>query len=321
MKVAMSGAGHPHDRSAASCQIPWRRRRPRDFLEPTFAGSALRDGAPVRRADRVRPDHRHDHRPHGHRRRLPHLGQAPGHVGAHPPAGEAAVHALVQQVVLRRGDRLPDRPPAKRAGGIAGSVIERGFIDRASRAAPAAPCAPGPPPCARSRPASCATTPRSSSSAWSRSPPTSSSRRDRLPVDPHLPAARGRGRRPPAADGARARRGDRGHGPRARLRGLALADFDSATSGLQFVTNDRWIPSLGIRWKLGIDGLNLFLVLLTTVLWTASTIWASLREWERPKLFFFHLALAETAVLGALLAQDLALFVIFFDLMLSRSSS
>jgi len=97
---------------------------------------------------------------------------------------------------------------------------------------------------------------------------------------------------------------------------IALADFDSATSGLQFVTNDRWIPSLGIRWKLGIDGLNLFLVLLTTVLWTASTIWASLREWERPKLFFFHLALAETAVLGALLAQDLALFVIFFDLML-----
>ena len=97
---------------------------------------------------------------------------------------------------------------------------------------------------------------------------------------------------------------------------IALADFDSAASGLQFVTNDRWIPSLGIRWKLGIDGLNLFLVLLTTVLWTASTIWASLREWERPKLFFFHLALAETAVLGALLAQDLALFVIFFDLML-----
>jgi NADH-quinone oxidoreductase subunit M len=97
---------------------------------------------------------------------------------------------------------------------------------------------------------------------------------------------------------------------------IALADFDSAASGLQFVTNDRWIPALGIRWKLGIDGLNLFLVLLTTVLWTASTIWASLREWERPKLFFFHLALAETAVLGALIAQDLALFVIFFDLML-----
>ena len=95
---------------------------------------------------------------------------------------------------------------------------------------------------------------------------------------------------------------------------VAVADFDSGAAGLQFVTNDRWIPSLGIRWKLGIDGLNLFLILLTCVLWTASTVWASLREWERPQLFFFHMGLAQTAVLGALTAQDLALFVIFFDL-------
>jgi NADH-quinone oxidoreductase subunit M len=40
------------------------------------------------------------------------------------------------------------------------------------------------------------------------------------------------------------------------------------------------------------------------------------RNYDKPRLFFFHLALAETAVLGALLAQDLALFVVFFDLML-----
>src|SRR5204862_4427948 len=40
------------------------------------------------------------------------------------------------------------------------------------------------------------------------------------------------------------------------------------------------------------------------------------REWDRPRLFFFNLGLAETAVLGAFAAQDLALFVVFFDLML-----
>jgi NADH-quinone oxidoreductase subunit M len=97
---------------------------------------------------------------------------------------------------------------------------------------------------------------------------------------------------------------------------VAVVDFDSAVSGLQMVTNDRWIPELGIRWKLGVDGLNIFLVLLTTALWAACTLWAALREWDRPRLFFWHLALAETAVLGALIAQDLALFVIFFDLML-----
>jgi NADH-quinone oxidoreductase subunit M len=41
-----------------------------------------------------------------------------------------------------------------------------------------------------------------------------------------------------------------------------------------------------------------------------------MREWERPKLFYLHFMLAESAVLGAFLAQDLALFVAFFDLML-----
>jgi len=105
--------------------------------------------------------------------------------------------------------------------------------------------------------------------------------------------------------------------------GLALAyaiayviDYDSTTSGLQYLTDETWIGELGISYKLGIDGLNLLLVALTGVLWFACTIWATLEQRERPRLFYFHLALAETAVLGALLAQDLALFVVFFDLML-----
>ncbi|HWC26355.1 MAG TPA: NADH-quinone oxidoreductase subunit M [Solirubrobacteraceae bacterium] len=97
---------------------------------------------------------------------------------------------------------------------------------------------------------------------------------------------------------------------------LYLVDFDAARPGLQYLTNETWIDELGISYKLGLDGLNMLLVALTTVLWFASLLWANLREWERPRLFYFHLALAETAVLGALLAQDLALFVVFFDLML-----
>ncbi|MEA2193903.1 MAG: NADH-quinone oxidoreductase subunit [Solirubrobacteraceae bacterium] len=95
-----------------------------------------------------------------------------------------------------------------------------------------------------------------------------------------------------------------------------IVDFDSSASGLQYVTDDTWIRELGISYKLGIDGLNLFLVALTGILFFFCTLWANLREWERPRLFYFHFMLAETAVLGALLAQDLALFVVFFDLML-----
>jgi NADH-quinone oxidoreductase subunit M len=94
-----------------------------------------------------------------------------------------------------------------------------------------------------------------------------------------------------------------------------VADFETG-AGLQYVTDDRWIPSLGISYALGVDGLNLFLVLLTTVVFTASTLWAALRDWDRPRQFFAMLGMAQTGVLGALLAQDLALFVIAFDLML-----
>ncbi|MGH2841855.1 MAG: complex I subunit 4 family protein, partial [Solirubrobacteraceae bacterium] len=95
-----------------------------------------------------------------------------------------------------------------------------------------------------------------------------------------------------------------------------LADFEQSAAGLQYVTDETWIAELGIHYKLGVDGLNILFVALTAITWFAATLWATYHEWERPRLFFFHLLLGETAVLGALLAQDLALFVLFFDLML-----
>jgi NADH-quinone oxidoreductase subunit M len=97
---------------------------------------------------------------------------------------------------------------------------------------------------------------------------------------------------------------------------ILLVRFDTGTAGLQFVTDETWIKELGIHYKLGVDGLNLFLILLATVLFLASAVWAAMSDWERPGLFFFWFGLAESGVLGALMAQDLALFVIFFDLML-----
>ena len=97
-------------------------------------------------------------------------------------------------------------------------------------------------------------------------------------------------------------------------------DFDTSAQGLQYVTDQAWISELGIRWSLGVDGLNLWLILLAALLWVGVVLYAwraeRYRDRQRPRLFWFHLALAETAVLGALCAQDLALFVVFFDLML-----
>jgi NADH-quinone oxidoreductase subunit M len=95
-----------------------------------------------------------------------------------------------------------------------------------------------------------------------------------------------------------------------------LIRFKSGHVGLQFVTDRVWISALGIHYKLGLDGLNVALVVLTTALFTATLVWSSFREWDRPRLFYFHFGLAESVVLGAFCAQDLALFVAFFDLML-----
>jgi NADH-quinone oxidoreductase subunit M len=101
--------------------------------------------------------------------------------------------------------------------------------------------------------------------------------------------------------------------------GLAIgyiADYDTARGGLQHVTDVVWISDLGIHYKLAVDGLNVALLGLTALLFAAATLAANLRSWARPGLFYFHLMLAESAVLGAFSAQDLALFVAFFDLML-----
>jgi NADH-quinone oxidoreductase subunit M len=95
-----------------------------------------------------------------------------------------------------------------------------------------------------------------------------------------------------------------------------IAGFDANSSGLQDSIDVAWISGLGVDYSLGLDGLNVFLVGLTALLWVGGTAFAALREQERPQLFFFLMLVAETATLGSFVAQDLLLFVLFFDLML-----
>ena len=101
--------------------------------------------------------------------------------------------------------------------------------------------------------------------------------------------------------------------------GLAIAlvaGFDSGAVALQDVVDHSWIPQLGVSFQLGVDGLSVFLVLTTSLLWAAAILWSALQYPDRPRNYFFMLGLAQTATLGAFLAQDLLLFVLFFDLML-----
>ena len=94
-----------------------------------------------------------------------------------------------------------------------------------------------------------------------------------------------------------------------------IARFHSAGTGLQFVTDQVWIGALGIHYKLGLDGLNVLLVLITTIVFSAALIWSAGRDWERPRVFYFWFLLAESGVLGAFCVQDLVMFIIFFDVM------
>ncbi len=95
-----------------------------------------------------------------------------------------------------------------------------------------------------------------------------------------------------------------------------LAGFDTGSSGMQDTVDVNWIPGLGVDYSLGVDGINIFLVVLTALVWLPATAFAAFRDQDRPKFYFALMLLAETATLGAFLAQDLLLFVLFFDLML-----
>jgi NADH-quinone oxidoreductase subunit M len=94
-----------------------------------------------------------------------------------------------------------------------------------------------------------------------------------------------------------------------------LAQYKTG-GGPQFVTDDHWIRELGIRYHVAVDGLNLVLIMLTTITFAATAIWSSLHVWERERGYYLWLGIAESGVLGALTSQDLLMFVGFFDLML-----
>lgn len=96
-----------------------------------------------------------------------------------------------------------------------------------------------------------------------------------------------------------------------------LIRFDPADPGYQFVEQYEWIPQFGISYHLGLDGISLFLVVLTTLLISLSLIYSGGGDiGYRPREFCFFMLLLETGLLGALLAVDLFMFYVFWELML-----
>jgi NADH-quinone oxidoreductase subunit M len=94
------------------------------------------------------------------------------------------------------------------------------------------------------------------------------------------------------------------------------AGFDPTLADFQFVERVNWIPSFGIQYALGIDGISLFLVVLTGFL----TPIALLCSWEsvhkKVKEFCFFMLALESAMIGVFLSLDMFLFYVFWDAML-----
>jgi NADH-quinone oxidoreductase subunit M len=93
-----------------------------------------------------------------------------------------------------------------------------------------------------------------------------------------------------------------------------LASFDTGEPGFQFVSRHEWIGSWGISWFVGADGISLFLLVLTGVLFPIAMLGADAHHDEKP--YTAWMLLLEAGLLGSFLALDLFLFFVFFEIVL-----
>src|SRR3982751_5787790 len=92
------------------------------------------------------------------------------------------------------------------------------------------------------------------------------------------------------------------------LRGIGVSGAE-----FRFEENVSWIGSIGARYHLGVDGVSLWLVLLTTLLMPISVLssWTAIRK--RQLSYYVFLLILEAAMIGVFVSLDLLLFYLFFE--------
>jgi NADH-quinone oxidoreductase subunit M len=97
---------------------------------------------------------------------------------------------------------------------------------------------------------------------------------------------------------------------------LWLLKYNRGMGGMQFLEDHEWIPVIGARYQMGVDGVAVLLIVLTTLLGAI----AALSSWEyiqkREKEYYVLLLLLQTAVIGVFASVDLFLFYLFFEVSL-----
>jgi NADH-quinone oxidoreductase subunit M len=97
---------------------------------------------------------------------------------------------------------------------------------------------------------------------------------------------------------------------------LLWVGFDRGRTGMQFTEQRAWIPGAGVGYHVGVDGISVLLVLLTTFLTPLCLLSAWSQVTTRVKEFLVAMCLLETGMLGVFVALDLFLFFVFWEAML-----
>src|SRR4026208_2122515 len=97
---------------------------------------------------------------------------------------------------------------------------------------------------------------------------------------------------------------------------LWVLAYNRGVGGMPFPADHEWIPIIGARYQMGVDGVAVLLIVLTTLLGAI----AALSSWEyiqkREKEYYVLLLLLQTAVIGVFSSMDLFLFYLFFEISL-----
>ena len=93
-----------------------------------------------------------------------------------------------------------------------------------------------------------------------------------------------------------------------------LSEFATKTPGYQFVTNSPWIKSLGVSWHFGVDGISLFLLVLSGCLFPLAIL--AISPESNPKQYYAWLLVLMAGSMGVFVALDLIVFFVFFEIVL-----
>jgi NADH-quinone oxidoreductase subunit M len=95
-----------------------------------------------------------------------------------------------------------------------------------------------------------------------------------------------------------------------------LWQFDASRGTFQFVENQKWIPAIGVRYIVGVDGISLFMVVITALIFPIGLLASEKYVTHRPKAYIAWFLMLEGAVMGIFLSLDLIAFFIFWELLL-----